>query len=449
MPADLQLKLDDINSREKRSKYSISVIGLGQKGLLLAMGFAEAGFRVKCNDSDQSLLKKIADGRIPFLNRTLAAQLKRFIRNGQLILFSDLKSALTQSSIVILTTGVKVVSNNNLDYSELENSCKNVGSAFQRGILFIYANLAPIGLTDEIIKLLENTSGLRSGEEFGFAYLPLHISNEQISNAILGQKIMIAASDQNSLNLTSKIMETIAQNTPKEIQDIKILEAAVLFDIVKNDLNFALANELAIFCEYLGINFFKVFELLQINAEDFLPAFSQEEETIFGTHILLQSAENLGIKLRLSSIARQITEDMVPHAVKLVKDALRSCGKSLRRAKIVILADAGSSIAIRILIKTLMTKGAKVILHDPTISKNKILNGNHIVKKTLNSAAESADCAILTGSPEHFKRMSFKKLSAIMKMPAAVIDLAGIAKTPKIEAEGFVYRGLGRGIKKI
>jgi hypothetical protein len=34
----------------------------------------------------------------------------------------------------------------------------------------------------------------------------------------------------------------------------------------------------------------------------------------------------------------------------------------------------------------------------------------------------------------------------MLKMPAAIVDFEGIIEPYKIEKEGFIYRGLGRGV---
>jgi hypothetical protein len=39
-----------------------------------------------------------------------------------------------------------------------------------------------------------------------------------------------------------------------------------------------------------------------------------------------------------------------------------------------------------------------------------------------------------------------KKLKAMMKTPAAILDFEGILEPDQIENEGFIYRGLGRGV---
>ena len=70
MNAILRVRKEDIDTIEKRGKYSASIIGCGRKGILYALSFAEAGFRVICTDADQHLVKNIAKGKIPFFDKT-------------------------------------------------------------------------------------------------------------------------------------------------------------------------------------------------------------------------------------------------------------------------------------------------------------------------------------------------------------------------------------------
>jgi hypothetical protein len=49
---------------------------------------------------------------------------------------------------------------------------------------------------------------------------------------------------------------------------------------------------------------------------------------------------------------------------------------------------------------------------------------------------------------DQFKHLNLKKLRAVMKMPAAIVDLIGAIEPQKVEKEGFTYSGLGRRAKK-
>ncbi len=55
--------------------------------------------------------------------------------------------------------------------------------------------------------------------------------------------------------------------------------------------------------------------------------------------------------------------------------------------------------------------------------------------------------SLLTGQ-DQFKNLNLKKLKPLMKIPSVIVDLIGIYDPKKVEAEGFKYFGLGRGIDK-
>jgi UDPglucose 6-dehydrogenase len=71
-----------------------------------------------------------------------------------------------------------------------------------------------------------------------------------------------------------------------------------------------------------------------------------------------------------------------------------------------------------------------------------------VLKRSLNETVEASDCLVILTGQEQFKRLNLKKLHAVMKSPAVLVDLIGVADPRKIEAEGFIYRGLGRGVDK-
>ncbi len=69
-------------------------------------------------------------------------------------------------------------------------------------------------------------------------------------------------------------------------------------------------------------------------------------------------------------------------------------------------------------------------------------------KRSLNEAVEGAGCMVILIEHEPFRYLNLKKLRTVMKMPAAIVDLTGKIELQKVEKEGFIYRGLGRGVEK-
>jgi UDP-N-acetyl-D-mannosaminuronic acid dehydrogenase len=221
----------------------------------------------------------------------------------------------------------------------------------------------------------------------------------------------------------------------------------MLFKVAQRDANIALANEFAVFCENSGTDYFETLKLLDINESSFFPTIA-EEENRSEAYLLLENAENLNTKLRLPALARQINEDMVRHAVNLTQNTLRSCGKTLRRARIAVLGTVKPKTAAENFVRMLEAKGAKISRYDPLFSKNELLDAPRELKRSLNEAVEGTDCMVILTGQDQFKRLNLKKLQAIMKMPAAIVDLAGIIEPQKVEKEGFIYSGLGRGTGK-
>jgi UDP-N-acetyl-D-mannosaminuronic acid dehydrogenase len=445
MPEVLHLKPEEIDTNEKRGVYTVSVIGCEQKGVLYATAFAEAGFRVICTDADQTLVKSLAKGKTPFSDRETESKLKSFLRRGQLSVTSELKNAVSKSDIIIMTLTAKIDDKKHPDYSEVENACKQAGAALRQGALFIYGGVAGVGFTEGVIKeTLENTSGFRMGEDFGLVYNPIQFLGPQLSASIASQELKVAAMDRISLEAAANVLGAITKKSVKQILDVKTAEAALLFTIARQDANLALANELAVFCESSDIDYFETLKLVDTCASSFSPTIAAEENNAY---LLVESAETLNAKLRLPALARKINEDMVRHAVNLTKDALRSCGKTLRRARVAVFGAAKTETTM-LFVRMLEKKGAKTRLYDPLLSKSEGSSMARLLKRSLKEAVEGTDCVVLLTKKNKFKRLNLKKLRAVMKMPAAIVDLAGTIEGKKVEGKGFTYRCLGRGVEK-
>lgn len=447
MPSVLNLKPEDLDSKEKRANYTVSIMGCGQVGILYADAFAEAGYRVTCSDENQSLLRKLSRAKNCFPNPEVEARLKKHIDSGNLSTSSVRKNTVSESDIIVLAVNVKMDEKRNSDTSELEGVCKQIGAALKKGSLLIYVGIIGFGSTETLLKeTLENTSGLKAGKDFLLAYNPLHFSKVQPFKSLTNLELIIASADKPSLEAAATVLKTVSSNV-KLTNEVKVAELAVLFKVAQQDASMALANELAIFCENAAMDYFNVLKLINADTTGFCPTIA-EEENKKEAYLLIESAENLNVKLRLPLLSRQINEDMVKHAVNLTQDALRSCGKTLRRARVAVLGTATPKTATEAFIKSATIKGAKISLYDPLLSKSEALDSTPVLKRSLSETVEASDCLVILTGQEQFKRLNLKKLHAVMKSPAVFVDLVGVADPQKIEAEGFIYRGLGRGVDK-
>lgn len=453
----LHIKPENIDSMEKCRRYTISIIGCGQIGILHACLFAEAGFKVICVDMNRALVNNLARGKAPFLKYEIGSLLKKHVKSGCLKATNDVKAAVAQSDITMVTTSVKIDERKRVSYSSIENVYKLVGSSLRRDSLVIVMSVVGPGTTDGLIgEILESTSGFKTGVDFGLAYSPIRVLDEQTLEKLASYKRIVAATDKKSLNAASTILEVVAKNGVIRTEDVKTAEAVALFEAVQHYGNVALANEFALFCEKAGIDYLKAQKLAGTSVYG---AFALPTLTCRNVHgepsLLLEESENLNVKLRILTIAREINEEILKHAVSLIREALRSCGKTLRRAKISLLGVSQTlntkdkpKDSTRKLAKMLEAKGAKISLYDPYLSSKELADLGYPSNKNLTEAMENVDCIVILTGHDRFKRLNLKKLKIMAKMPAAIVDFEGVIKPEKVEMEGFIYRGLGRGVWK-
>jgi nucleotide sugar dehydrogenase len=439
-------KPEDLNTPAKRGKYTVCIIGCGQVGILHAVLFAEAGFKVICFDSDQTVVNSLMKGKAPFSVDEIKDKMKTQVRDKQITATNDIKEAVSSSNIITVTIPAKIDSKKQVDYSTIESMFKKIGQNLAVGSLVIVARLTGTSMVEGTIKeALENASGLRIEKDFGLAYSP-YLS-------ISGQR-MIAASDNNIMSIASAVLEPITRGGLKKTNNMKAAEAAALFTVQWKDLNLAFTDELTQFCEKTCVDYLEVDKLLTGSAGNFLStsappnALSKDEP-----YILLTEAENLNLKLRIGEVARDINEQAAKHVANLVRDALRSCGKTPKRARIGLLGISetpnmkGSPKRIgKELAQVLTTRGCRITLYDPFFSEDDLADSQVRPKKNLAEAIEGSDCIVIITPHDQFKRLNLTKLKLMMRKPSAIVDLEGIIEPDKVEKEGFIYRGLGRGV---
>ena len=446
MPDFLHLQPQEIDTFEKRGEYKVCIIGCGLQGVQYAVAFAQAGFKVFGVDADQSIIKRLSKGKLAFSEHGFDSKLKRCLRAGILNFTSDIKGATAKSDVIILATNFKIDEKRTSDFSEVENFCKQFGSVMQRDVLVIYGGMTSYGFTEGVIKEeLENTSGLKAGVSLGLAYI--HSQADEKGNDC---EWIVAANDKTSLDAAALLFSTITKKNPKKIMSIKVAEMATLFTFARREVMVALTNELAVLCEKADIDYFETLQLMRplLPASESTPTIAEEGKKT-EIYSLLESAENLGVKLRFPELATRTNEGMVRHAISLTQDALRSCGKTLRRSRITVLGDTRSGTSGESFVRMLEAKGARINLYGPASGKSDHSEMKTIPKKTVNEAVENSDCIIILNPEDQFKRLNLKALHLLMKTQAAIVDLVGLFEPGIVENEGFIYRGLGRGnVKK-
>lgn len=455
MPAAMGLREADLESTAKRGRCVVSVIGCGRMGLPTACLFAEAGFRVIGVDGDQRVVDLLKSGRAPFAEPGLSALLKKNVNGGRITATNGTREAVSTSDFVVFVVPTSADRGKKPDYSTVERACKEAGMGLRSGSLVIFESTTGPGVTESLVQeTLEKASGLKAGVDFGLAYSPIRASPGRALRDIATYSRVVGAVDQRSLKVACLFLGTVTQGEIIEVRDIKTAEAVKLFENVQRDVNIALANEFALFCEKAGIDFIEAAKAAntQPHCHLLLPGLVGGHLPE-GPYLLADEAENVNAGLRLTVLARKVNDEMLSHAVRLTSGALRACGKAFRRAKISVLGvsyrpnvkEARGSLTIR-LVDTLRRKGGRVRVYDPFFSLKELTELGLPAEGTVTKAVEGVDCLVVAVGHDRFKRLRLRRIKFLVRMPAAIVDLGHVVDPAKAEKEGFVYRGLGRGV---
>ena len=143
-----------------------------------------------------------------------------------------------------------------------------MGSGLKRGdVVSLNPSVPPGASEDIVIPILEKESGLRVEQDFYMVYNPERIyEGRAIEDLEERYPAIVAGAGAKSLEIGAKIYRLIAKKGIIKMNSIRAAETEKLLEGVYRDVNIALANEMAKFCENVGVDFWEARESYQFSA---------------------------------------------------------------------------------------------------------------------------------------------------------------------------------------
>jgi len=457
MSAPIELKPEEIPSKITKGELSICVVGLGSMGLPTASLFAEAGARVIGVDLDRCVVENVNKGKSPLTEPGLENLIKTFVSKGQLQATDDAKDAASKSDIIIIIVPTTIDKLKRPDYSAVEKACKNIGQGMKKGALIIFESTVGPGVTEAVVKKeLEEASGLKADVDFGLAYSPIRATVGHALKDLANYPRIVGANDGRSLEAAVAVLSMVVKGGIIRAKNIKTAEAVKLFENVYRDVNIALANELAVFCEAAGIDYFECMGAANTQPYCHLhtPSTGVGGSCIpINPYFLIEESEDLGLKPHIVRLARRVNDAMPSHTLRLIESAAKACKKSLKRIRIAVLGISYRAnvkeprfSVVKDLIDLLKKRGARVTVYDPYFTTEELKKLGYEGFGRLERAVENVDCILIAVGHDEFKRLNLKTLKRLTRKPAAIIDGGHMLNPSEVEEAGFIYRGLGCGV---
>jgi UDP-N-acetyl-D-galactosamine dehydrogenase len=186
---------------------------------------------------------------------------------------------------------------------------------------------------------LEKVSGLKRDEDFSFGYSPERINPGDKKRTLTKILKIVSGSDQNTLELISKIYGTIIEAGVYEAASIKVAEAAKVIENTQRDINIALMNELSMIFDRMDIDTKEVLEAAgtKWNFLKFTPGLVGGHCIGVDPYYLTHKAKELGYIPNMILSGRKTNEAIAPYVAKTMVQHLIKAGKNPGSCKVLVM----------------------------------------------------------------------------------------------------------------
>jgi len=442
----------EIKRQIKARKLTIAVIGLGQVGLPTALHFATTGASVIGMDIDGQKVEAMHQGYCPLDTSTVVDTFSKINGNGHFRVTREIVEAIRDSDIHILCLPTPLTERNKPNISAIVNVCKQVGSSLKKGNLVILESTVYPGVTSKIVKpILEESSGLKAGEDFGLSYCFERIDPGNSVHRVDNTPKVVSGINEKSADAAIGVYSVIIDAPLVKVRNCETAEMVKLVENVFRDINIAYVNQISLLCERLNIDILAVLETAS-GKWSFLPHIPGAGVggacIPVNPYYLMKCAEEVGLDLTIVREARQINDSMPYHMVTLVKEAFEKIGRPIKDSKICIFglsykADIGdTNIAPAVTIATELERlAAKIVVYDPLVTR---APQNIDLISSLGEATRDSDCLVFTSDHSCFKSLDLETIAKLTHTPFAIVDGRHVFAPREVSALGITYIGLGR-----
>ncbi|MFT4414438.1 nucleotide sugar dehydrogenase [Fredinandcohnia humi] len=367
---------ESLISKIENKEAVIGVVGLGYVGLPLAVEKAKAGFKVIGFDVQQRRVDQVNQG-INYIGDVVDEELAEIVKSGQFVATTDYARIAEVDAVAIcVPTPLDVYQQPDTSY--VESSSNEISKYAHEGMLVVLESTTYPGTTEEIVRPALEAKGLVTGETVFIAYSPERVDPGNKQFKTKNTPKVVGGITENCTKVASTLYRNVLEGDVYEVSSPAIAEMEKIFENTFRHINIALANEMAILCDKMGIDVWEVIDAAKTKPYGFMAFYPGPG---LGGHCipidpfyLTYKAREYNYHTRLIELAGEINNGMPEFVVNRMMHILNEDGKALRGSKITVLGvaykkdidDVRESPVLNIL--TLLDKqGASFTVVDPYV----------------------------------------------------------------------------------
>ena len=453
----------------------VGVVGMGYVGIPSSVLFAGSGAFQEVigfqRDSPSSGYKiaMLNRGESPLKGEEpdLGEMLKKVVDDGVYRCSSDFSLVSGMDAVTLaIQTPFRNPADLIPDFTPLHEGLASVGKHLSRGTLVVIESTVTPGTTGGTARrILEEESGLVAGRDFALAHAPERVMVGRLLQNIREHDRVVggidAASTERARELYGTVLTTgrIIPMTAVAAEVTKTAENAF------RDLQIAAANQLALYCEAMGVNFYDVHRgIASLKGEGITRAILYPGAGVGGhclpkdTYHLERGVKEVGRDLdypadlgSLFLLARGINDFMPRHMYRLTVEGLRRAGKEISGARVALLgwaflqnSDDTRNTPSEPYRDLLVAGGAEVFVHDQYVDRAPGVGISHDLREVVSGA----DAIAVMTAHNAYRSLAPADLKAWSgEAHPVIVDGRNLVDPDAYIAEGFVYQGIGRGDK--
>ena len=385
------------------------VVGLGYVGLPLAVEKAKAGFRTIGFDVQKQKVDMVNAGS-NYIGDVVDSDLQRLVSEGMLSATSDF-SFIRDVDFVAICVPTPLDAHQQPDISYVRSSAEAVARFLHPGMMVVLESTTYPGTTEELVKPILETSGLKCGQDFYLGFSPERVDPGNLIYKTKNTPKVVGGLGADASEVISAMYEAVLQGSVFRASSPAVAEMTKILENTYRNINIGLINELAILCNRMGIDLWEVIEAAKTKPfgfTAFYPGPGLGGHCIpLDPYYLSWKAREYGFHTSMIEASMMVNDRMPEYCVGRAADMLnRRFAKALNGARVLVLGvaykqdidDYRESPAIEVYMN-LRKEGADVTFYDPYIPafrhKGETVRGETALTAGL---LESCDLVVVTAA---------------------------------------------------
>lgn len=365
----------------KNKEIKVGVVGLGYVGLPLAVEKAKAGFKTIGFDVQNEKVDLVNSGH-NYIGDVVDSDLKKLVDERMLSATTDF-SFVKDVDFVAICVPTPLDKHQQPDISYVKSSTIEIAKYIKKGTMVVLESTTYPGTTEELIKpLLEEGSKLKCGEDFYLGFSPERVDPGNKEFKTKNTPKVVGAIGDDATEVISAMYRAVLDGDVHEVSSPAIAEMEKILENTYRNINIGLANEMAILCNRMGIDYWEVVDAAKTKPygfQAFYPGPGLGGHCIpLDPYYLSWKAREYGFHTSMIESSMMVNDKMPEYCVERASKILNRNQKALNGSKVLVLGiaykqdidDYRESPAIEV-INVLKENGAIVDFYDPFIKEYK------------------------------------------------------------------------------